>query len=157
MSGVIRSAIFVLVLLVCGAPLQAKEQSFGRAIAEDKLVEVSKVLAEPKNYLEKTITVKGTIVGVCEKRGCWMELASDAKFEKLRIKVKDGDMVFPMSAKGSQALATGKLNELTLSLEQTKKYLKGIAKRKGETFDPSLVTKEINLYQLVPVGVKILD
>lgn len=153
----IRNVVFILILLISGNHAFAKEMVFGSAVEPDKLVEVSKVLAAPKDYLNKTVTVKGTIIGVCEKRGCWMELASDAKFEKLRIKVKDGDMVFPMSAKGSQALATGQLSELTLSLDQTKKYLAGIAKRKGEAFDPSLVTETANIYQLVPQGVKILD
>jgi hypothetical protein len=39
------------------------------------------------------------IVGVCSHRGCWVDIASDAKFDKLRIKDRDGDMVFPLLAK----------------------------------------------------------
>ncbi len=153
----IRTLMQVLLLTVMAFSLQAKEQTFGDAVSEDKLVAISTILASPSDYLNKTVTVKGAIVGVCEKRGCWMELASDAKFEKLRIKVKDGDMVFPVSAKGSQALATGILKEVKLSLENSKKYLASVAKRKGETFDVSKVTQGVSLYQLVPVGVKILD
>ncbi|NRA82743.1 MAG: DUF4920 domain-containing protein, partial [Gammaproteobacteria bacterium] len=69
-------------------------------------MKISTLLASPNDYLDKKITVAGTIIGVCQKRGCWMSLASDAKFEKLRLKVRDGDMVFPMTAKGRKALAT---------------------------------------------------
>ena len=97
------------------------------------------------------------IVGVCSKRGCWVELASDAKFEKLRIKVRDGDMVFPMTAKGKQAFATGTLTEIKLDLEQTRRYKMSLAKRNGDTLKVDDITEPMAIYQLSPIGVKILD
>ncbi|GGI78674.1 DUF4920 domain-containing protein [Shewanella gelidii] len=140
--------------LLC-QPLVAKD--FGTPVNTDQLMAISTVLASPQQYVGQQVTVAGTIVGVCEKRGCWMELASDAKFEKLRIKVKDGDMVFPVSAKGSKAYATGTLAEIELSLEQTQKYLEKLAKRRQEQFDVSKVTESMRIYQLVPTGVSIAD
>ena len=102
--------------------VQAKELTFGATVDKSAHVQISDVLASPDKYLNKNITVSGMIVGVCSKRGCWMELASDAKFEKLRIKVKDGDMVFPLTAKGREALAMGQLKAIQLDLEQTRRY-----------------------------------
>jgi len=66
-------------------------------------------------------------------------------------------MVFPLTTKGRQALATGKLKEIALSLEQTQQHKALLAKRKGESFDIASVTKPMSIYQLVPIGVKILD
>lgn len=135
----------------------AKELTFGAPIDNQAMIEISTLLASPDSYVDKTVTVKGMIVGVCEKRGCWMQLASDARFEKLRIKVKDGDMVFPMSAKGRDALATGRFTEIKLDLEHTRKYKAYLAEKKGETFDPASVTEGMSIYQVVPVGVRILE
>ena len=80
--------------LLFTASVVGKELAFGEQVDESKLVKISTLLKSPKDYLNKKVTVSGAIVGVCSKRGCWAELASDAKFEKLRIKVRDGDMVF---------------------------------------------------------------
>lgn len=149
--------IYGLLVILVSLNIQAKVHEFGEEVDELKLVEISKILAQPEDYLQKPVTISGTIIGVCEKRGCWMELASDARYEKLRIKVRDGDMVFPVSAKGSQAIAKGMLNPVHLDLEQSKRYLTMLAERKHEALDPDSVTEAVTLYQLVPTGVRILD
>ena len=149
--------LLVGALLTSSATTMAEELIFGEAINESAKVKISTVLANPESYLDKEVTVKGTIVGVCSHRGCWMELASDARFEKLRIKVRDGDMVFPLHAKGRQALAKGKLKAIELDLEQTKKYKAQTAKRRGESIDVASITTPMSIYQLAPIGVKILD
>jgi hypothetical protein len=137
--------------------VDAKELDFGQPINQDAKVQISKLLADAPNFMNKEVTVEGTIVGVCSHRGCWAELASDVRFEKLRIKVRDGDMVFPMHAKGRTALATGKLTAINLSLKQTQKYKASLAKRRGEEFDINTVTEGMTIYQLSPTGVKILE
>jgi len=75
----------------------------------------------------------------------------------LRIKVKDGDMVFPVAAKGKKGLATGVLVERKMNLEQTRQYYEHIAEEQGTIFDPNSVTEALVLYQLNPTGVTILD
>ncbi|MBQ4832118.1 DUF4920 domain-containing protein [Pseudoalteromonas sp. MMG010] len=152
-----KKLLLITMLWLSALNIQAKELTFGKAVNADSQVKISAILANPEAYLHQNVTVKGTIVGVCSHRGCWMELASDAKFEKLRIKVRDGDMVFPLYAKGREALATGKLQEIALSLKQTKQYQAQIAKRKGEAFDSTDVTESMSIYQLSPIGVKVLD
>lgn len=147
----------VLLSFAIAVSVNAKELTFGEPVNAKETMKISKLLASPQDYLDKKVTVAGTIVGVCQKRGCWMNLASDARFEKLRIKVRDGDMVFPMSAKGRQALATGYLKEIKLSLEQTQRYKAALAKRAGENFDLASVTSGMSIYQVSPIGVKILD
>lgn len=151
--------LFTLLALVIGfnSSIQAEEITFGDSVNPEAKIAISTLLATPNEYLGKTVTVSGTIIGVCEKRGCWMKLASDAKFENLRIKVKDGDMVFPMTAQGREAIATGKFTEIKLDLEHTRQYKEYLAKQNGEQFDPKSVTEGMSIYQVVPVGVVILD
>ncbi|BDM65717.1 hypothetical protein NFHSH190041_31690 [Shewanella sp. NFH-SH190041] len=143
-------------LCVSGSVLAAPLQ-FGTGADDSKLTPISQVLADPIPFLTQPVTVKGTIVGVCEKRGCWVKLASDKRFQQLRIKVKDGDMVFPLSTKGRDALATGTLQPLEYDLDTTRRILANNAQQQGETFDPASVTTAMTVYQLVPTGVTILD
>lgn len=78
-------------------------------VQHDKLVALSGILAAPEQYLEQEVTVQGTITAVCEKMQCWMRFATAENEPAFRLKVRDGDMVFPLSAKGKTAYATGLL------------------------------------------------
>lgn len=84
-------------------------KKYGKEITLTKKVSISEILANPQNYEGKKVLVEGTVLNVCAKRGCWVELASDKEFESIRIKVTDGEIVFPMEAKGKTALVEGEL------------------------------------------------
>lgn len=131
--------------------------SYGGTVDKTKLIDVADILAKPQSYLQQQVTVKGTVEAVCQKKGCWMQLAADASQPTFRIKVKDGDMVFPVSAKGKTAYASGKLDPIEMDLTSTRDYLAHQAEEQGEAFDPASVTQPITLYQLVPVAVEITD
>ena len=135
----------------------ATAASFGGVVDKTKLVEVADILAKPQSFLQQQVTVKGTVEAVCQKKGCWMQFAADANQPTFRIKVKDGDMVFPVSAKGKIAYASGKLDPIEMDLESTREYLAHKAEEQGEAFDPASITEAITLYQLVPVAVEIAD
>lgn len=147
--------VFLSSLLFSSELLALEDKRFGDGANMEKLVAISAVLASPDQYIDKEITVAGTIVSVCSKRGCWMKLASDKKFQTLRIKVRDGDMVFPFNSKGQTAYATGKLKPIELTKEKAIAYLSHLAEEAKETFDPASVTGPMTIYQLSPTGVTI--
>jgi hypothetical protein len=154
MKTLIKTLLMSLILIQTSL-IEARD--FGSGAEMDKLVPISKVLSAPKEYLNKDITVEGAIVAVCENQGCWLKIASDKKFQTLRIKVKDGDMVFPPNSKDKMAFATGKLKGLELTKEKAIAYLQHMADESKEIFDPASVTEGITIYQLVPKGVTIVD
>ncbi len=129
------------------------DEIFGSGADMSSLTPISQLLVDPESYTNKTVTVKGSIQSVCGNKGCWMTLSSDE--QRLRIKVKDGEMVFPFNARGKIAYATGKLEALPMSKEKAIAYLSHMAEESDETFDPASVTGDITLYQLRPVGVTI--
>lgn len=149
------SAFALATLLSASTAAFAAKQAFGTGADMQKLQSISAVLSTPETYLNDTVTVQGTVVSVCSKRGCWMKLASDKRFQTLRIKVRDGDMVFPMSARGKTAYATGKLSAIELSQQQATRYLAHLAKEAKQPFDPETVKGPMTIYQLVPEGVTI--
>ena len=80
---------------------------FGETVDKTVVIPVSQLLQQPANYLDKEVTISGTVDSVCSKQGCWMKFSTDDATLPFRIKVRDGDMVFPLSAKGKTAFATG--------------------------------------------------
>ncbi len=148
-------AIFVIFYTLSSTSFALENKSFGTGANMQKLVAISTLLDSPQQYLDQEVTVAGTIVSVCSKRGCWMKLASDKKFQTLRIKVKDGDMVFPFNARGETAYATGKLSPIKLTKDKAIQYFSHLAEEAKEEFDPSSITGDMTIYQLVPTGVTI--
>lgn len=133
------------------------DQKFGEGADQSKLVSISTILNMPEKFQNQTVTIQGKIDKVCKKKGCWMTLKADADTPAFRVKVKDGVMVFPVAAIGKTAYATGKVQAIKMSIEQTQKHLAHYAEEQQETFDPNSVKTGMTLYQLVPTGVSIKD
>lgn len=133
----------------------APTEEYGTGANSNDAIKISEVLESPDKFTDKEITVSGLIVDVCPKRGCWMLLASDEKFQTLRIKVNDGEMVFPLSARGRQGTAKGKLAGNKLTQNKAIKYYKHLAEEKGEKFDPASVTGPVTIYMLRATGAAI--
>ena len=125
-----------------------KGKVYGKGVTLTDTVKISELLETPQKYVGKKVLVTGKIVDVCPKRGCWIELASDKKFQTIRIKVKDGEIVFPLSAKGKTAVAEGTLQAIELTKEQAIRYFKHHAEEKGEEFDPNTITGPVTIYQI---------
>lgn len=145
----------ILVIASLGFSVSILAENFGGKVDHAALTPISSIVAAPDKYLAKPVTVQGEIISVCSKKGCWMQLASDAAEQQFKIKVRDGDMVFPVSAKGKTALATGQLVKTELDLESSREHLAELAERNKQAFDASTVTEPMVLLQLVPTAVEI--
>lgn len=135
----------------------ASGQSFGAGVKLPASTPIATILADPKAYAGKTVRAEGMIVDVCPKRGCWFEMAGPNPGEKLRFKVVDGEMVFPIDAKGKYAVAEGVLAVTEMSLEDSVAYAKYQAEEKGAAFDPASVTAPISVVRLDGTGALIRD
>ena len=76
------------------ALLAAADSKLGKPLALKQPVAIAALLARPASYVGKTAQVAGKITAVCQEMGCWMYLA-DNQGRKIRIKVDDGEIVFP--------------------------------------------------------------
>jgi hypothetical protein len=138
---------------------KAGGDTFGAGVtlaATDNLA-IDKLLSDPTAYKGKTVRVEGMITDVCPRRGCWMELAGDQPGQKLKFKVTDGEMVFPMDAKGRWAVAQGEVSVRDLSLEQSREYAEYQAKEMNQPYDPASVTEPMQVVMLAGTGATIRD
>jgi hypothetical protein len=151
----LKLILFVL-LFGCGYNFaQTDETKLGSDVTLTEKTNISDILANPEEYLDQTVLVEGEVLEVCPMMGCWMELKSDVEGEKIKIKVKDGEIVFPQEAIGSTALVEGKVYKIELTHEKAIEYFEHMAEEKGEKFDSSSVTGPITIYQIKGLGAEI--
>jgi hypothetical protein len=131
---------------------QTEEGKYGAGLTLTEKTNISAILDDPESYLDKTVLIEGEILDVCPMMGCWMEIKSDDGEGKIKVKVKDGDMVFPVEAKGKTALVEGKVYKIELTQEKAIEHFEHVAEEKGEEFDPSTITGPMTIYQIKGLG-----
>ena len=147
----------LLVVLLNTLAFASKTETYGDKLTLSEVTKISEILGAPEQFVGKKVLVKGMVVEVCAKRGCWMYLASDKPFEKIQIKVLDGVIVFPMSARSREALVEGVVEALKYSKEDAIAWLKHQAEEKGESFEPKNVTSGMTIYRIKASGAEITE
>jgi hypothetical protein len=101
--------LFALLLALAVSPAAASDTTYGTGVTLDTATPIETVIADPGAFAGRTIRVEGVVTAVCAHMGCWMTLAPAGTPDAatLRLKVDDGVVVFPVSAKGRQAVAQG--------------------------------------------------
>lgn len=122
--------LVVFILLFSIISVKAEEKKLGKSITLKEKTSVSTILANPAKYDGKKILVEGRIVDVCQDMGCWLDVAGTKEGEKIRVKVKDGEIVFPKDGKGKTVLVEGIVSKV-----DTKTATEHKDKKEGEKDD----------------------
>ena len=123
-----------------------------------EIIKVCQLLSNSDTYLDKRLLVSGSIIEVCPMRGCWVQIQDDTSQETIRIKVTDGEIVFPLSAVGNKIIAEGDFIKLELSEKQAKNWKQHLALEQGTELDTSdfvLSDKDYYEYRLNSNAAKI--
>jgi hypothetical protein len=105
-----RVLIVVTVALgLCASFAQAgaAEEKFGAGVTLKDATPIAKLFESPAGFVGKTVRVEGVVSAVCEEMGCWMELKDEQSGRSIQLKVDDGVIVFPVTAKGKKATGEG--------------------------------------------------
>lgn len=109
MKAFIAAAIVALVV-----PVAAEEKKLGGGVTLTEATPIASLTAKPAEFVGKTVRIDGVATAVCEHMGCWMAIAPDGQpnAATVRIKVEDGVIVFPVTAKGKKVSAQGMFEEV---------------------------------------------
>jgi len=104
MKALLAIGVFALV-----APLAAGETKLGTGVTLMDSTPIKALVDQPSAYVGKTLRVDGVATAVCTHMGCWMAVAAegDEQGPTVRLKVDDGVIVFPVTAKGRKVSAEG--------------------------------------------------
>jgi len=122
---------------------------YGAGVQIEEATPVHAILTDPDAYLGKTVRIEGTVLDVCPKKGCWMEVGRDG--EHIQIKVEDDVIVFPIGAKGQRAVAEGVVEAVEMSREDYLGYLAHLAEERGEELDPETADLGDGPYRLIRI------
>jgi hypothetical protein len=153
---IIESMKIAPVILLAATVLYGAEVKLGKPLTVKEPIALATLMAHPDDYVNKKVQVQGKISAVCQMMGCWMELTNDAG-QHVRIKVEDGEIVFPKDSAGKTAVAEGKFTKTELTREQAVAQAKEEAEENGRTFDPSKVKGPVKLYQIEGSGAVIRE
>lgn len=147
-----RIIFLTLISLFLSSSVFAKSIQLGDPLSLSEITKVSEINEHPEKYIGKKVQIEGLIIDVCAGRGCWMDIASDVPFEKIQVKVVDGEIVFPLDAKGKNARVEGLVEKLTLTQEQAEWMAQHRAEERGEAYDPGSVKGPVTFYRIRGLG-----
>lgn len=143
-----------LLLALC-ALAAAGAEKFGKALTLKEPVAIQALLASPEEYVGKTVQVKGKVTEVCQMMGCWLQIVDNDK--AVRVKVKDGEIIFPKNSVGRNVIAEGNFKKIELTQSQAVAWARHEAEERGQQFDPAKVKSGMVIYQIQGTGALFLD
>jgi len=118
-TSLTTTLLFALTVFVASAQANnSNSLSFGETIPNIEPTSLETFFENPESYIGKNILIEGIVTNSCERMGCWMSLKTTADHELFRIKVNDGEMVFPIAARGKTAWAYGAIEIVDLAPEE---------------------------------------
>ncbi len=126
----IRYFIILLAFLSC-IPAVSLAQSFGESITEEGAITVDEMIKASEGKKKFTCKVTGTVVSVCQKKGCWMELMRpDGK--TIRVTFKDYEFFVPKDISGKTVVMDGFAWFRETSVEMLRHYAQDAGKSEEE-------------------------
>lgn len=135
-------------------------ENLGVEISNTNISPITELLNNPSIYLGNNVAINGKIVDVCPMMGCWIEVKDSYSEEVIRVKVKDGDIIFPKESKNKEVLVEGVFSKLDFTEEQAIQWKIHLAEEKGiqlSSEDITLDASDLVEYRIQGLGAKIID
>ncbi len=115
--------------------LMLAANTYGTGVSVKEATPIAQLLERPAGFEGKTVRIEGIIKAVCTHMGCWMAIAANDKPNgpTLLLKVDDGVIVFPVSAKGKRVAAQGVIERLGTNDHEGHEAAEAHAQAEGRT------------------------
>jgi len=126
---------------------------YGEKITADDAISYDELLKrlETQETVEN-VKVKGKIDGVCQAKGCWMNITSEtnADIDPIFVKFKDYGFFMPLDASGSTAIMNGRAYKEETTVEELRHYAEDEGKSPEEI---ALITEPVVELKFMADGV----
>ncbi len=119
-----------------------------KAISPEKL---EKKLKKEKKL--ESVAVKGKVVDVCEKKGCWLTIETEDN-DQFFVRMKDYAFFVPTALKGKNVVLEGKAEEKIVSVDEQKHYAEDAKKPQSEI---DAITKPKEEIRFLANGIKVVQ
>ena len=138
--------VFALFFVVGNANAQ---EYFGEKITDKGAVESTKLSGLMKDKKELTAKLKGKVIEVCKKKGCWMTL-DIGNNQTMRVTFKDYGFFVPKDCNGKEMVIEGVAKKEVTDVAALKHYAEDAGKSKEEI---AKITKSKEEYTFEATGV----
>jgi hypothetical protein len=153
---VIFTLFFVGVSLESCAQKVSKndKKEFGETFKAKDVVSYDELLAKLNSKKEVEVQVEGKVDGVCQAKGCWMNIVSEKnpKAEKMFVKFHNYGFFMPLDLAGSNVIMKGKAFVEETSVDELRHYAEDAGKSKEEI---AKITQPKRELKFMATGVKI--
>ena len=115
-------ALFCAALIAAtGVIATAQGTTLGAGVTVTEATPIKALIEKPADFVGKTVRIDGVATAVCEDMGCWLAVApeNDPTGATVRLKVEDGVIVFPVTAKGKKVSAQGVFERINATDEHS--------------------------------------
>ena len=127
-----------------GVSVKAEKSAITTAKLDQKLKKSAKV---------ENVAVKGKVVKVCDKKGCWFTVETDNN-EKFFVKMKDYAFFVPTALEGKTIVLEGNAETKVTSVDEQKHYAEDAKKSQAEI---DAITKPQEEIRFMASGIKVVD
>lgn len=135
----IRKALFLFLIagLMAGCSTSkdsvAGSQTFGETFRPKKAMTYEELRAKMAGQDSLAATLTGTVVEVCQVKGCWMTIASkDAGVDPIMVRFKDYGFFMPKDISGRPVVMNGYAFRNVTTVEELRHYAEDAGKSKAE-------------------------
>ena len=138
MKKTLNFSIFLVLLLAIFtgqeaiAQKSAKPQFFGEKIKTKGAASVDEVLVQLAKADSVKTKITGTVTAVCQMKGCWMNIVSDATGKEIFVQFKDDGFFMPKDISGREVIMDGYAYRDVTSVEELRHYAEDDGKSKEE-------------------------
>ena len=164
----VKISLFISIILMYAGCSKAIEkdidtvnmssENFGIEISNNVISPMTELFNNADSYLDKNVVIQGKIVDVCPMKGCWIEVKDFDSEKSIRVKVKDGEIVFPENSKNKEVLVEGIFSKLDFTEEQAIQWKIHLAEEKGielKSEDIELDASDLVEYRIKGLGAQI--
>lgn len=138
-----------------GKALAGDVYGAGVSANAEKSAMTTKKLSQKLNKSSKVenVAVKGKVIKVCEKKGCWLTVETDNK-EQFFVKMKDYGFFVPTALEGKTVVLEGNAEMKVTSVDEQKHYAEDAKKPQSEI---DAITKPEEEIRFMASGIKVIN
>lgn len=126
--------------------LASAGMTFGAKVTADGAVDINDLNAALKGKESVDIKIKGKVVEVCQKEGCWIKM--ETKDGTLMVKMNDHAFLVPIDMNSKTIVVEGNAKMKTTSVSELKHYAEDAGKSKEEIAKIKEPKKEVSFNAL---------
>jgi len=124
-----KNILFFFALITASAAFG--QTAYGDKTTADGAIPASSIASKMKGLDSLAVKITGTVTGVCQKKGCWLQV-DIGEGKTMRVRFKDYAFFVPKNISGKTVVLDGHAYNSTTSVDQLRHYAQDAGKSRAE-------------------------